>query len=84
MIKEFSVYALFLTILLLAVTGHYLFSQNGIDLESKKVAQLTKIVEPAFAVTALEKRLPHLDKSLDNSVYPDMIRIDRVGFVYAK
>ena len=84
MIKEFLVYALFSTVLLLAVTGHYLFSQNGIDLESKKVAQLTKIVEPAFGVTALESRLPHLDKSLDNSVYPDMIRIDRVGFVYAK
>ncbi len=84
MIKEFLTYALVLTILLLAVSVHYLFSQNGIDLESKKVAQLTKIVEPAFAVTALENRLPHLDISLDNSVYPDMIRIDRVGFVYAK
>ncbi len=61
-----------------------MLNKSDINAQTKKIAQLTKIVEPAFGVSTLENRLPHLDKSLDNSVYPDMITIDRVGFVYAK
>lgn len=84
MIKEFLTYIAILTILLLGVSGHYFFNKSGIDLQTKKVAELSKIIEPAFGVTALENRLPHLDKSLDNSVYPDMPTIDTIGFVYEK
>ena len=84
MIKEFLTYAIFLTVLLLAVSGHYMLNKSDINSQTEKIAKLTKITEPAFGVSTLENRLPHLDKSLDNSVYPDMITIDRVGFVYAK
>lgn len=84
MIKEFLAYTTFITILLLTVSGHYLYVKSGIDSQSQKIAQLTKIVEPALGVSGLENRSLALDKSLDSSVYPDMLSIDRVGFVYAK
>ena len=84
MIKEFLTYALFLTFLLLAVSGHYMLNKSDINAQTEKIAKLTKIAEPAFGVSTLENRLPHLEKSLDNSIYPDMPTIDTIGFVYEK
>ena len=84
MIKEFLVYTTLITILLLVVSGHYIFNKSDIDSQTQKIAQLTKIVEPALGSSGLESRSLLLDKSLDSSVYPDMLSIDRVGFVYAK
>ena len=84
MIKEFIIYTTPISILLLAVSGHYIFNKCNINSQSQKIAQLTKIVEPALGSSGLESRLLVLDKSLDNSVYPDMLSIDRAGFVYAK
>ena len=84
MIKEFLVYTALITILLLVVSGHYIFNKSDIDSQTQKIAQLTKIVEPALGSSGLESRSLLLDKSLDSSVYPDMLSIDRVGFVYAK
>ena len=84
MIKEFLTYAIFLTVLLLVVSGHYIFSKRYINSQTQKIAQLTKIIEPSLGVSALEDRFIILNKNLDNTVYPDMPNIDRVGFVYAK
>jgi len=84
LVKEFLAYAIFTTILILAVGGHYLFNKNDINEQNLKIAQLTRITEPSFSVSSLESRLPHLDKSQESSVYPDMLTTDRLGFVYAK
>ncbi len=84
MIKEFLTYAIFLTVLLLGVSGHYIFSKKDINSQTQKIAQLTKIVEPSLGVSALENRFLTLDKNLDNTIYPDMPTIDTIGFVYEK
>ena len=84
MIKEFLTYAIFLTVLLLVVSGHYIFSKRDISSQTQKIAQLTKIIEPSLGVSALEDRFIILDDNLDNTIYPDMPNIDRIGFVYAK
>jgi len=84
LIKEFLAYAISLTVLLLLVSGHYIFSKRDINSQAQKIVQLTKIVEPSLGVSALENRFLILNKNLDNTVYPDMSNIDTVGFVYAK
>lgn len=84
MVREFLVYSMFLALIFVGVVGHYMFNRSDINSQTQKIAQLTSIVEPSLGVGALENRLLILDKSSDNSVYPDVLAINSAGFVYAK
>ncbi len=83
-VKEFLIYTIFIIILFTAVNLHYFFSKNSINRDSLTVAKVTKITEPSLSVSSFENRFLYLDKSFDNNVYPDMMSINKAGFVYEK
>ncbi len=84
MIKEFLIYTIFIAIIFTAVNLHYLFSKNSIDKDSLRVAKVSYITEPSLSVSGFENRFLYLDKNFDNSIYPDMLNIDTIGFVYER
>ena len=83
--KEFFIYS-FLLITLIAITllHYFSFDRAKVNSSLQSLAKLTQIAEPSLQSGALEGRFLYLQRSINNTVYPDMLNVDKSGFVYAK
>jgi len=83
--KEFFIYSLLLIVLIASVLMHYFsFDRVKVNSSLQSLAKLTQIAEPSLQSGALEDRFLYLQRNIDNTVYPDILNIDKSGFVYAK
>ena len=83
--KEFFIYSLLLIALIASVLIHYFnFDRVKVNSSLQSLAKLTQIAEPSLQSGALEDRFLYLERNIDNTVYPDILNIDKSGFVYAK
>jgi len=83
--KEFFIYSLLLIALIASVLIHYFnFDRVKVNSSLQSLAKLTQIAEPSLQSGALEDRFLYLERNIDNRVYPDILNIDKSGFVYAK
>jgi len=83
--KEFFIYSLLLIALTTSVLMHYFsFDRAKANSSLQSLAKITQIAEPSLQSGALEDRFLYLERNIDSRVYPDILNIDKSGFVYAK
>ncbi len=83
MIKLFYAIGSILLLIIFAIGVHYtLGDRSGITERVNAVVALTRMSSPSFSVAYYEPRVRGVEKS-DNVAYPEMISLDRMGFVYA-
>lgn len=85
MIKE-SLFITLLSFLILSfIALHFLnFDTKGVSKELKSIATLTQMPQLAFESAKLEPRLRFLQRVKTNRIYPEMLPVDHLDYLYEK
>ena len=84
MIKPFYVAGSLLLLIIIAIGIHYAWGERrDVTDRLNAVAGLTRMSSPSFSVAYYEPRTKGVKKA-GNTIYPEMMPIDRMDFVYAK
>lgn len=84
MVKAFYLSASLLFLLTFSIGIHYTFTDR-VEFTDKlsAVAGLTRMGSPSLSVAYYEPRVHGIEKA-NNIIYPEMMPIDRMDFVYEK
>ena len=82
MVKAFYLVASLLFLMTFSVGIHYIFTDR-VDVADKlsAVAGLTRMGSPSLSVAYYEPRVQGIEKA-NNIIYPEMMPVDRMDFVY--
>ena len=84
MVRQFYIMLSLMALLLSVVVVDYLSYDRGDFRESiESISALTTISSPSMSSSWYEPRLLYMDDR-ENPIYPEMCRVDKMGFVYAK
>jgi len=88
MVKAFYLAASLLFLMTLIVGMHYIFTDR-VDVTGKlsAVAGLTRMGSPSLSVAYYEQRIESRVQEVEkenNIIYPEMMPVDRMDFVYEK
>jgi len=75
--------ALLVVSLSVVVVDYLRYDRESFVESIKSISLLTKISSPSMSSSWYESRLLYLDES-ENPIYPEMSRVDKMEFVYAK
>jgi len=83
MVKPFYLASSLLLLIIISIGVHYALSdRKGITDRVNAVAGMTQITSPSLSVAYYERRIQRYDKA-NNIVYPEMMSLNRMDFVYA-
>jgi hypothetical protein len=84
MLKRFYLLATFLFLLVVLIFAHYSFSdRQQITDAINRVAGLTQMASLSLGSAYYEPRVKRIERN-GNPVYPEMMSINRMDFVYAR
>ncbi len=87
MIKKYYISLIFLVLAVLGVFLHdATFDKTGAEKSILTISSMIHGAEPSFEVSYIEANSMEFfgTHRHNNSVYPEMAKIDRIGFVYEK
>jgi len=84
MVKQFYIAVVFLILSISVIVIDYLrYDRESFGKSIEAISSLTKISSPSLNSSWYESRLLYLDERA-NPIYPEMSRVDKMEFVYAK
>jgi len=84
MVKQFYIVVAFLMISISVVVVDYLrYDRESFGESIEAISSLSKISSPSLSSSWYEPRLLYIDDRT-NLIYPEMSRVDKMEFVYAK